>query len=71
MLEWRVAILERIRVLEKNKTWELSKLPLGKQAIRCKWIVTIKLEKLVETPMDSIVKLWNKVHNARLDKGQY
>ena len=26
----------------KNKTWVLSTLPLGKKAIRCKWIFNVK-----------------------------
>ncbi|WVZ69158.1 hypothetical protein U9M48_017993 [Paspalum notatum var. saurae] len=39
---WREAMLEEMRALEKNKTWELVDLPLGKQPVGCKWVFTIK-----------------------------
>jgi hypothetical protein len=35
-------MLEEMRALEKNKTWELVDLPPGKQPIGCKWVFTIK-----------------------------
>jgi hypothetical protein len=35
-------MLEEMRTLEKNKTWELVDLLQGKQPIGCKWIFTIK-----------------------------
>ena len=40
--KWRKTMLEEIRALEKNGTWEVSKLPSGKRTIGCKWIFTIK-----------------------------
>ena len=36
--KWLVAMLEEMESLQKNKTWELVKLPKGKKAIGCKWI---------------------------------
>jgi hypothetical protein len=40
--KWKEAMLEEMRALEKNKTWELVDLPPGKQPIGCKWVFTIK-----------------------------
>ena len=36
--KWLVAILKEMESLQKNKTWELVKLPKGKKAIGCMWI---------------------------------
>ena len=33
---------EELGALEKNRTWELVKLPKGKRAVGCKWIFTVK-----------------------------
>ena len=35
-------MLEEMRALEKNRTWELVDLPQGKQPVGCKWVFTIK-----------------------------
>ena len=35
-------MLEEMRALEKNRTWELVDLPQGKQPIGWKWVFTIK-----------------------------
>ena len=35
-------MLEEMRALEKNRTWELVNLPQGKQLVGCKWVFTIK-----------------------------
>jgi hypothetical protein len=40
--KWKEAMLEEMRALEKNKTWELVDLPLGKQPVGCKWVFTVK-----------------------------
>jgi hypothetical protein len=40
--KWWEAILELLRALEKNKTWDCVKLPPGKKAVTCKWIFTVK-----------------------------
>ena len=39
---WKDAMKEELRALEKNKTWELVKLPMGKRAVGCKWVFTVK-----------------------------
>lgn len=39
---WKDVVLEEMRVLEKNKTWEIEYLPKGKTTVRCKWVFTIK-----------------------------
>jgi len=40
--KWREAMLEELRALEKNKTWDLVELPIGKKAVSCKWVFTVK-----------------------------
>lgn len=40
--EWRSAILEEIRALEKNKTWDVVEKPNDKTVIGCKWVFTVK-----------------------------
>lgn len=39
---WRDAILEEMKALEKNKTWEVTSLPNGVVPVGCKWVFTIK-----------------------------
>ena len=39
---WCAAIDEELRALNKNQTWEIMKLPMGKKAVGCKWVFTIK-----------------------------
>ena len=34
--------MEEIQALEKNRTWEISKLPKGKNLVGCKQIFTVK-----------------------------
>jgi hypothetical protein len=43
-------MLEELRALEKNKTWDFVKLPPGKKAVSFKWVFTVKknLEGKVE-----------------------
>jgi hypothetical protein len=31
-----------LKALEKNKTWDLVKLPAVKKAVSCKWVFTVK-----------------------------
>jgi hypothetical protein len=40
--KWKAAMLEEMRALEKNNTWELVELPNGKEPVGCKWVYTIK-----------------------------
>ncbi|XP_073109562.1 uncharacterized protein [Elaeis guineensis] len=40
--KWKAAMLEEMRALKKNNTWELVSLPAGKQTVGCKWIFTVK-----------------------------
>ncbi|KAH9698654.1 retrovirus-related pol polyprotein from transposon RE1 [Citrus sinensis] len=40
--EWRKAIEEEMRALEKNQIWEVTDLPKGKKTVGCKWVFTIK-----------------------------
>ena len=47
---------EEIRAIERNKTWELVTLPIGKTPIAIKWVYKTKLK-----PDGSIAK-----HKARL-----
>jgi len=40
--EWKQVVNEEIRALEKNGTWDVVNLPLGKNPVGCRWIFTIK-----------------------------
>ena len=40
--KWKQAMNEEMKALEKNKTWELIKLPVGKKPVGCKWVYTVK-----------------------------
>ena len=34
--------MEELRALEKNKTWDLVKLPAGKKVVSCNWVFIVK-----------------------------
>nr|GEZ04133.1 retrovirus-related Pol polyprotein from transposon TNT 1-94 [Tanacetum cinerariifolium] len=36
--KWRIAMSKETQSFQKNQTWELTNLPEGKKAIRCKWM---------------------------------
>ena len=40
--EWKEVVIEEIRALEKNETWEVMNLPRGKKPVGCKWVFTVK-----------------------------
>jgi transposase InsO family protein len=40
--KWKQAMNAEMEALEKNKTWELVKLPAGKKPVGCKWVYTVK-----------------------------
>ena len=39
---WKAAILEELRALEKNRTWDVVEKPKDKAVIGCKWVFTVK-----------------------------
>jgi Reverse transcriptase (RNA-dependent DNA polymerase)/Integrase core domain/gag-polypeptide of LTR copia-type/GAG-pre-integrase domain len=39
---WVTAMNEELEALKKNNTWELTKLPIGKRTVGCRWIYKIK-----------------------------
>ena len=40
--EWCIAMEEEMNALEKNKTWDLVPLLVGKKAIGCTWVSEVK-----------------------------
>ena len=41
---WEQAMVEELSSLHQNGTWELSELPQGRTAIKCKWVFKCKLQ---------------------------
>ena len=41
--EWQDAMLDELNALDHNVTWDLVELPVGKRAIGCKWVFTVKV----------------------------
>ena len=41
-LNWRKAVREEIKALEKNETWEIVNTPRNHKIVGCKWVFTIK-----------------------------
>lgn len=39
---WRKAIIEEIKALETNDTWDVMELSKGKRPIWCKWVSNVK-----------------------------
>ena len=42
--KWKDVVLEEMRALEKNQTWELIDLPKEKRTVGCKWVFTVKFK---------------------------
>ena len=40
--KWKEAMLEEMRALKKNATWEKVDLPYGKTIVGYKWVLTVK-----------------------------
>lgn len=40
--EWKEAVLEEMKALEKSQTWKKVDLPRGKITAGCKWVFTVK-----------------------------
>ncbi|KAK8921057.1 hypothetical protein KSP39_PZI020242 [Platanthera zijinensis] len=40
--EWKTAMEEELRALDKNKTWQLVSLPPGKRTVGSRWVYTVK-----------------------------
>ncbi|KAL0554130.1 hypothetical protein IC582_008044 [Cucumis melo] len=40
--EWKNTVMEEIKALEKNKTWEICALPKGHKTVGCKWVFSLK-----------------------------
>ena len=40
---WRDAMIDELNALDHNVTWDLVELPVGKRAIGCKWVFTMKV----------------------------
>ncbi|TYK10665.1 Beta-galactosidase [Cucumis melo var. makuwa] len=40
--EWKNVVMEEMKALEKNRTWEISALPKGHKTVGCKWVFSLK-----------------------------
>lgn len=40
--EWKHAMLEEMKALHKNNTWEVVEIPKGHKTVGCKWVFTVK-----------------------------
>ncbi|KAL4038503.1 hypothetical protein IC575_002124 [Cucumis melo] len=40
--EWKNDVMEEMKALEKNNTWEICALPKGHKPVGCKWVFTLK-----------------------------
>ncbi|KAA0057563.1 reverse transcriptase [Cucumis melo var. makuwa] len=41
-LEWKNAVTEEMKALEKNNTWEICAILKGQKPVGCKWVFTLK-----------------------------
>ena len=40
--KWRDAMEDEMQALKENETWDLVKLPKGRNVIGCKWVYKVK-----------------------------
>ena len=40
---WQVSMDKEMNSLQKNTTWELISLPLGRKLVQCKWVFQTKV----------------------------
>ena len=40
--KWKSAMVEEMKAFQKNCTWEMVELPIGKKTIGCKWVFSVK-----------------------------
>ncbi|KAA0062423.1 putative mitochondrial protein [Cucumis melo var. makuwa] len=40
--EWKNAVMEEMKALEKNRTWKICALPKGHKTVGCKWVFSLK-----------------------------
>ncbi|KAA0058176.1 Retrovirus-related Pol polyprotein from transposon TNT 1-94 [Cucumis melo var. makuwa] len=40
--EWKNAVMEEMKALDKNRTWEICALPKGHKTVGCKWVFSLK-----------------------------
>jgi len=57
MLEWKSVVIDEIRALKKNCTWEVVELPKGKRVVGCKWVFTPKYNS--DGALDKLKKALN------------
>ena len=64
--KWQLAMQSQMHTLHKNQTWDLVKLPQGKQALPCKWVYNNKI-----TPHDGQpkYKAWLVAKGFKQDQG--
>lgn len=68
---WVSAMTKEIEALEKNNTWELVSLPIGKKAIGCKWVYKVKLNangSLERCKARLVAKGYNQKHGIDYDE---
>lgn len=41
-LKWKETVMEKMKALKKNETYEVVSLPKGKKPVKCKWIFNVK-----------------------------
>ncbi|KAA0066554.1 Cysteine-rich RLK (RECEPTOR-like protein kinase) 8 [Cucumis melo var. makuwa] len=65
--KWKAAVMEEIRAMEKNETWDICTLPKGHKTVGCKWLNTIRVLRSVAVNKDwSLYQL--DVKNAFLNE---